>query len=102
MQKVISEHNIRLTDEDGTIIFPGKDSTVGLAEFNEFLAQNKIEIPGFTPAEINEAFQKIAERQERMPKSIFVKILKGERDVVSNQEWLPYIVNEFVYHIINN
>jgi hypothetical protein len=75
---------------------------VGIAEFREFLAQHKIELPGFTPAEIEEAFHKITERQSTMPKSIFVKILKGERDVTTNQEWLPYIVNEFVYHIINN
>jgi len=22
--------------------------------------------------------------------------------ISGNQEWLPYIVNEFVYHIVNN
>jgi hypothetical protein len=83
-------------------VFPGKESTVSIVEFREFLSINKIELPGFTPAEIEEAFLKITERQGTIPKSIFVKILKGERDVSTNQEWLPYIVNEFVYHIINN
>jgi len=43
-------------------VFPGKDADIGITEFNEFLSSNKIELPGFTPAEINEAFLKIAER----------------------------------------
>ncbi len=102
LQKVIAEQNIRLSDEDGAILFPGKESSINLANFQEFLAQNKIEIPGFTPQEINFAFIQVAERQERIEKSLFIRILKGERDSVSNQEWLPYIVNEFIYHIINN
>jgi hypothetical protein len=38
LQKVIAEQNIRLTDEEGTLIFPGKQSTITIVEFNEFLA----------------------------------------------------------------
>lgn len=91
-----------MSDEDGVILFPGKESTITLSNFQEFLTQHKLEIPGYTPQEINFAFIQIAERQERIEKTHFIRILKGERDSVSNQEWLPYIVNEFIYHIINN
>ena len=37
-----------------------------------------------------------------MEKSLLIKILKNERDASETQEWLPYIANEFIYHIINN
>lgn len=37
-----------------------------------------------------------------MEKSLLIKILRNERDSAAAQEWLPFIVNEFVYHVVNN
>jgi hypothetical protein len=45
----------------------------------------------------------MSERKGMMEKITLIRILKNEREITSgNQEWLPYIVNEFVYHIVNN
>ena len=51
--------------------------------------------------QIETCFSQLAERKQYIEKAQLMKLLKNEREQVS-QEWLPFIANEFLYHIINN
>ena len=70
-----------MSDEDtGSTLFT-KDM-VSLEDFNKFLASQKIEIPGFTPNQINDAFSQMSERKGSIDKNRLIRILKNEREFV--------------------
>ncbi len=78
---------------------------VTLEDFNKFLDTQKIEIPGFTPRQINDAFAQMSERKGYIDKNRLIRILKNEREFVkaaAGQVSLPFIVSEFINHIVNN
>jgi hypothetical protein len=51
--------------------------------------------------QVTNAFEQFAERREKIERTTLVRILKGEKDP-SQQDWIPFIANELVYHIHNN
>jgi|LauGreDrversion4_2_1035121.scaffolds.fasta_scaffold07015_6 hypothetical protein len=66
-------------------MFLSQKETVTLEDFQRFLATQKIEIPGYTPQEINHCFDQMAERKDKIEKTQLIRILRNERDVGVNQ-----------------
>lgn len=97
MQKQIADNNVRVSDSH----FPEKE-TVDFGDFLKFLDLAGISLKSqFSPIQIETCFSQLAERKQYMEKAQLMKLLKNEREQVA-QEWLPFIANEFLYHIINN
>lgn len=103
IQKHLNEAKVNLDGDDTISYFtPGKESLT-IEDFQRFLTQSKIDLNAFTMNQVTTAFQQIAERREKIDRVTLVRILKGERENhQTQQDWLPFIVNELVYHIVNN
>lgn len=80
LQKAIAENNIRVPDSGDTSLFPGTSETVNFEDFCKFLSTWKIELPGFSAEQVKQCFSQLADRRERMEKSLLIKILRNERD----------------------
>ncbi|TNV88020.1 hypothetical protein FGO68_gene1522 [Halteria grandinella] len=102
IQKQLSDLNIHLNQDGETTYFPVGKETVTLEDFQRFITHAKLDLNAFTMNQVTNAFEQLAERRDKIDKNTLIRILKGERDAAQQQDYLPFIANELIYHIINN
>jgi len=69
--------------------------------FNQLLTKNKILLTPYTTPQVEDLFKKMAEQKQKIQKNELIRILTGQFGKVEPEK-APFIVNEFVYYIVNH